>query len=498
MCHGPYGPSGAQLLVIGSICVVLSPILIPAGIVYGGVKLAEAAAVEVKQAKAAKRSLGKRLEAIRKYKPTPEHKEMLQALYDASAANRTSFQAKLDVAMCVFLASDFPGAAALLQEAIALGMSTTDELVGSAHYFLALCFQQMGFFPEAIRSFDDSIRLLQQQGKPCSTSGRAARLCLSDALNAKAYAMYLDTLYSSPPPPSAGYEALISPDHVAALKAAEEVATAAIAAATVMEPEEDMKAALFEVRALIRYRLFFKAASEGGEEHQSKEFDVQSAQKALADASKALELEPSAELAFLKAHCLYLLRDVTGAGWAALRQASDLDLDGGLPDTFIDFDCITDLSLERLVRPWPLPVSASGETVSPHDFEELRFSRPTWCDHCMKFVTPLQNIAKCFRCRVCEFSCHRECLAEASNKMCLRTMRKRAMPSGGGSGDVPPSTSAHHHAVVLRTMPVVHHCDWCRKFIMMLTDAYQCETCPKVFFHKECAKIATDVVIAKK
>lgn len=107
----------------------------------------------------------------------------------------------------------------------------------------------------------------------------------------------------------------------------------------------------------------------------------------------------------MEAQCLALLGDMSSAK-AMLDAACNADRTITRPLLMRDNG---EADVESLLRPWPIPTELFNGTCAPHAWKEKRFARPTWCGHCMKFVTLSQNISKCFQCRVCKIRVHREC-----------------------------------------------------------------------------------------
>ena len=194
-----------------------------------------------------------------------------------------------------------------------------------------------------------------------------------------------------------------------------------------------------------------------------------------------------------------------------------------------------------LDRPWPLPPPIFTVEEEGHDFEEKFFKVPTWCDHCMKFVTLAQSHAKCFQCRRCSMNVHRECLEGLQhNKACWAAVREpvevgaKVLPNrkaskytpkveavvlglrgytatvkykDGTLGDLPlewlhvterptastAATLGHVHRLKDKVLHRPHWCDACSKFIVGV-HAYRCAECP-LLIHKECVKAVGNAVV---
>lgn len=76
---------------------------------------------------------------------------------------------------------------------------------------------------------------------------------------------------------------------------------------------------------------------------------------------------------------------------------------------------------EQLLTPWPLPPPPRGD--QSHDFEERTFMAPHFCDHCLSLLPGLCAAACCRR---CEFVVHRACLDKAQKlKTCWHSSEER-------------------------------------------------------------------------
>jgi tetratricopeptide (TPR) repeat protein len=167
-----------------------------------------------------------------------------------------------------------------------------------------------------------------------------------------------------------------------------------------------------------------------------------------------------------------------------------LAMDASVPQSRLldDKDAVgTDKRL-GLLKAWPIAtLEVADESHSrEHEFVEVRFHKPTWCDRCQRFITKTKG----YRCGGCKYEVHSECRANAEALPCYRP-------------DSPHTTTdakvfvTHVHHLVQRRVHTTHDCAVCHKFIMLATKPYQCRVC-NIYMHLDCTATFPDAIKQQK
>merc|ERR1712209_163738 len=145
--------------------------------------------------------------------------------------------------------------------------------------------------------------------------------------------------------------------------------------------------------------------------------------------------------------------------------------------------------------PWPLPSSKQVRGSDVHNFEERRFLRPHYCDHCLKLIV---NMRSHFCCTRCEFRVHSACLGKAQK---LQTCWQEKSEKGPGSWFVDditqgntvaaPDSHVHHMREVFFHKPT--WCDACGAFVH-IPRGYRCIEC-RYRTHHSCIDTLQNCVV---
>ena len=512
-------------------CIIFSPVILVGAIGYGvtkgvhsGVSKGITASKKVseekdhrkvnsvlmKQRRQAMNAVGE--EAFQAY---------LQGIFDRSKKD-PSFAAQIEFAAALFMNNDILTAVDIMAEAFSKATPTPpNEALGPAHYLYGTMLQQLRQFERAGQEFRAAAVALEACGATVDFVADVPRITVADAYAAQGSMCYFAALYGRGEDNSERNETLQTAQLIEALGMFEKAISA-------VPPRPN----LYHSRALARYFLAVQASNRSMVDGTSVVHDTTLLTLAIADWDAALasdDFEDAATALAFKGQSLTLL----GQGDAAevcSNKAHDLD-------PFLYH--LNDLSL--LDRPWPLPPPIFTAEEEGHDFEEKFFKIPTWCDHCMKFVTLAQSRAKCFQCRRCSMNVHRECLAGLQhNKACWAAVREpvevgaKVVPNSkatkytnkaesvitgvdgyrahvkykDGTLDHLPiewlhvierpaastaATLGHVHRLKDKVLHRPHWCDACGKFIVGV-HAYRCAECP-LLIHKECVKAVGNAVV---
>jgi tetratricopeptide (TPR) repeat protein len=461
-----------DLVVIGALSVILSPILIPVGVVYGvGCAASIGISAAANKAAAAKENRRALQQLLERGPSNDQLKAALQKLADDVAAN-PCFQTLLEFGMGVLLAKDYLSAAAILTRA-AEASAVDDHKAGllNALYYKGFCLQQVARFTDAAEVFSKARAVVVSLHDVHASDAGSVKITEADCLAAQAYSMFcsLDDI-------NKGVEAPFA-DRVALVEKCLEMINEAIRKKGTADADSDT----FAYRAWIGFQRFASRAQEPGFEETG--VDVALLQAVLDDIVRAESLSEMAEesipseLLALKVHTLYLLG----------RRAEAIDAYHRLKEIDSSVYCADvaslDVQLSWLTVDWPRPRAMMDQNrIAPHELLETRFKRPTWCDVCRQFITLSQNIEKCFECTHCRSRCHRDCKDKLLLQGCWSLLTN--------SKDV----LAHKHIVKKRFTHSLHDCLVCQKSILMFQDVFQCTACQS-FFHDKCATLLDNTVI---
>jgi tetratricopeptide (TPR) repeat protein len=215
--------------------------------------------------------------------------------------------------------------------------------------------------------------------------------------------------------------------------------------------------------------------------------------------SAAVEVSPSLpivakysvpELLTVKGQILlaFGLDESTAEGMRLLDVA--LAMDASVPQSRLldDKDAVgTDKRL-GLLKAWPISTLAVADEsqTREHEFAEVRFHKPTWCDRCQRFITKTKG----YRCGGCKYEVHSECRANAEALPCYRP------DSPHTSGDAKVFVTHVHH-LVQRRVHTTHDCAVCHKFILLATKPYQCRVC-NIYVHVDCTAMLPEAIKQEK
>eukprot|EP00759_Apiculatamorpha_spiralis_P001340 PhF_6_TR1051/c1_g1_i1/m.2170 len=544
MCGAPvFSISSRDACMIIGACVIFSPLIAVGAIGYGvckgtamGVKKVKKSAdhrayvSSVKSAKTkAKYALKKQRNRALKALGEEEYQRQLQASYDATQTN-PCFQTYFQFAMAVFLNEDYHTANDAMESAIALGraagtMSALD--MGEAHYLRGIMLEHLNLYTEAVQSFDTAAEFYLQAGEDAFIDVRTAHdgvtqvpaITLPDVYNAQGFIRYL-----------LGVEEMR--DETASQQYLKE---SIVYFTRAIESTRSPRPSFHHNRGMAYHALGCLVA-----ENDKEVFFV----SALPDLDAAVNDEnhdaPGLSMA-LKAFCLHNLKQ---ADEAATLLVKAHELDESLPQE-LRFSDIAN-------TPWRLPRSYQnlGDCYAPHDWHEVVFKRPSWCDNCMKFITLSQAMAKCYECAKCKMRIHKECKDNLVNTVCwedvhepievgdtvrvLQPVTFRAVRSAGKDigtvvavdpvtkvlrvhltrqgydRNVMPSLVAlekkgekglnsssalnHTHQLKKRSLHRPHWCDLCKKWIPQFW-GYMCRECG-ILIHKDC--VPSNAVVLDK
>jgi tetratricopeptide (TPR) repeat protein len=166
-----------------------------------------------------------------------------------------------------------------------------------------------------------------------------------------------------------------------------------------------------------------------------------------------------------------------------------LAMDASVPQSRLldDKDAVgTDKRL-GLLKAWPistLPVADESQTRL-HEFAEVLFRKPTWCDRCQGFImTP-----KGYRCGGCQYEVHSGCRANAETLPCYRADSQHATDANVRVN--------HVHHLVQRRVYTTHDCGVCNRFILLGTQPYQCRVC-NIYVHVDCTATLPEAIKQQK
>jgi tetratricopeptide (TPR) repeat protein len=154
-----------------------------------------------------------------------------------------------------------------------------------------------------------------------------------------------------------------------------------------------------------------------------------------------------------------------------------------------------------LLRLWPLPedVAMTETAAHGHDFVEVKFHKPTWCDYCMNFIRKRKGL----ECKTCKYQVHTEeehapCKKHAAAQPCVPAGAVDCETEGRTAEDrataAAKRVASHQHVLRMRRIHTPHNCTHCNKFIMAMTTAFQCNVC-NCFTHEDCAEWMTGVIV---
>lgn len=139
-----------------------------------------------------------------------------------------------------------------------------------------------------------------------------------------------------------------------------------------------------------------------------------------------------------------------------------------------------------LTRRWPnladIAIAADSYGSGFHDFRAHVFATPTFCDFCMRWISPSSSAGGAFRCRECKFEVHGCCLERAKKQFCF---------SASAFHD-PAIDETHTHVFIEHRMHRVRECVVCRSFIMIGRTGGQCQQC-NCYAHKRCMSLTSAV-----
>ena len=473
-----------DLVVMGALSVILSPLLIPAGVIYGvGCAAAigiNAAGNKVATAKENRKAMKQLLE---RGPSNDQLKAALQKLADDVATN-PCFQTLLEFGMGVLLAKDYLSAAALLTRAAEAAGEGNKAGLLNALYYKGFCLQQASRFSDAAENFAKAravaVSARNATDAPTTDAG-AVKITEADCLAAQAYSAFLSADEfnhgdDAARPSLDAYVTFTFADRAALVTKCLDQINEAI---SMRGDDDNSDADVFAYRAWIGFQ---KASRSHEPDFEENPVDRALLQVVLDDIVRAESLSEKAEdsipdeLLALKVHTLYLLG----------HQTESIAVYHKLKETHSSVYCADvtypGMQLSWLASDWPRPRAVMYQyRLAPHHLEEKRFKRPTWCDVCRQFITLAQNMDKCFECLHCHSRCHRDC----KEKLLLQSCWTRA------SAD---DALAHKHILKKRFTHSLHDCLVCQKSIMMFQDVLQCTTCQS-FFHDKCATLHDNTVI---
>jgi tetratricopeptide (TPR) repeat protein len=166
-----------------------------------------------------------------------------------------------------------------------------------------------------------------------------------------------------------------------------------------------------------------------------------------------------------------------------------LAMDASVPQSRLldDKDAVgTDKRL-GLLKAWPISTLAVADESQTrlHEFAEVRFRKPTWCDRCQGFImTP-----KGYRCGGCQYEVHSGCRANAETLPCYRADSQHATDANVRVN--------HVHHLVQRRVYTTHDCGVCNRFIWLGTQPYQCRVC-NIYVHVDCTAMLPEAIKQQK
>lgn len=469
--------SRGQAAVLLAAGVVLSPVLIPAAIVYtAGAKIREVARntrYTRRQRKAQK--------LAQKISELSDQQKELQRLFKRMDG-LTNYLYAFEFALALFSLSDFHASVKYFDETVKFADMAIDAKASSSNgalrqkglalYYKSLALQQCRRFSEALEALKGAREAMEfYEVVPGEVT-----LSSSDILAAEGYIMYLQAVYEVGPQ-----------DEVALLDRALAAVEEAIARAG-----DSPDASYFATRAWIHYEMawtsYRTALTKPATDDVAALIRPQFASMAVDDiaiAEAAASSHPDAtvpmELLLLRVNALYVAgrQDEAIEASHALHEA--VNASGAVDLPIIDL-ADPSTTLADFATPFPLEeLSAVSDTFMQHELEPVTLKKPTWCDVCRKFITLAENIKdKNCECVYCHQKCHERCKAQLLENSCIALR-------------APHQAAAHQHFVSIRFIHSPHDCVHCHKVIMMMQDAYCCESC-SAFFHVKCVMVADKVV----
>eukprot|EP00759_Apiculatamorpha_spiralis_P054722 PhF_6_TR7021/c0_g2_i2/m.10455 len=411
MCHGAGVPavSGAALL---GICLVLSPVLVPAAIVGGTYYGTKAAVTATKKKSAEIRTsnviMKARNRAIKSV-GAAKFNEYLQEIHARSKQFPTTANI-CELAVAMYASNDFFAAEEIARDAIASAKDgatdiPTMDALGLAYYIHGIALQAFPNYEEASVSFEKCAKLWEQVPESrvrVNATKDKLRITLSDAYNSIGFCQQRIVLNGG------GDDA----ERAALYDKSIALHTQAI------ETSEDLQGMYYHSRAVAKYFRALIAVKWEDDGISWKNADKGLLKSAVEDWDVAIgsaNFGTTAEAHSMKSQAYRLLGDYALAQ-ECLQKAKDLD-----PKVFtIDFSG-TDMS-SALLYSWPIPKVLFEGHRDSHDWGPgISLHHPTWCDHCMKFITPLQNMkGNIKRCNRCRFTCHAECHSHVKAKICWK------------------------------------------------------------------------------
>lgn len=501
MCNGGGVDPITATAILGVVVVggiITSPVWVPGAILYGtGVGVYKG--VQAAQQRRTTHVLRKVQKRLLKRLKAGEWQSYLQLLMER-CKQEPDKENLHEFGVAMIIANDMVKAEEILTSALeAISRFPRDPTAisrreASILFARGMVNQELRDYRNAVSDFQEASRLLE-----CGTPPSEAGSCLSvvaslevstlppltpaECLNSLAYSKYLLAMYEVMQPhesPARDAAPLLERsaswndriyESKTLLKAAIEHENAAIEAT-----QGDPRGMFFFNRGKFKYYLALLTSMHKGCD------DVESVDGPaikLSTSEEALVSEASVDFQFcvttsnfgttaeghaMRAQALAVLGDMSLAEVAA-QQADDID-----PKVFL-----VDLtSPEQLSMPWPLPPPLQSH--DPHKFEEKRFHRPHYCDHCIKLISNFTNAYCCTR---CQFRIHRGCLEKAGK---LRTCWKEKQEAGMSftfnltQGKEVEAPETHVHSM----MPVYFHkptwCDACQN-ICLSPHGYRCTEC---------------------
>jgi hypothetical protein len=436
MCHGGGFPSISGKALVG-ICIVFSPIIVPAAVIGGTAFVTKVAVDKTKETKKAMRTsnvlMKERNRAVKSI-GAAKFNAYLREIHGRALAHPEDVRILIELAVAQYLSNDILGAHEVALDAIKMGTKNNTEAtspksqeeLGLAHYISGVILQSMPNYTEARKSFElcvqswDSLPAMRQRVQkgespdaPCKL-----RVTLSDAYNSLAFATQRIALLERN---EVGDE--FEPDAKAAMfRTAIDLHTKAI------EVSEDVQGMYFHNRAVAKYFLALVRINSlpmlDGEDYDSytiRAFSLAD-EALLRDAMKDWETAinsgnfgTTAEGHSMLAQSKTILGDFDGA---ALERETARKLD---PKVFIIEGGPTEKPMS-LISSWPVPHMLYDRHRDNHNWEKAKLMRPTWCDHCMCFITFNQAKGNVQRCTKCNYTCHAECHPSVKVKVCWNSV----------------------------------------------------------------------------